>query len=71
LPEEYVESVWAALVREPQAVLVSGAAHGLIGSSPKVFGDLARFLARVLGAGLPAEEQEVWRLFDRACNDRD
>jgi len=64
LPAEYEGAVTAVLNDEPQAVLVSHAAHGLIGSSETAFRGVARMLCRVLGGGLPADDEAVWRLRD-------
>ena len=66
LPDEYRAAVSGALADEVQAVVVSRAAHGKIGSSSEVFAGLTRFLCRVLAGGLPQDDEEVWRLRD-AC----
>ena len=64
LPGEYRSVVLGALADGVQAVMVSRAAHGEVGSSAYVFAGLTRFLARVLAGGLPTDDQEVWRLLD-------
>jgi hypothetical protein len=66
LPDEYRSAVSEALADEVQAVLVSRAAHGEVGSSAQVFAGLTRLLCRVLASGLPQGDDEVWRLRD-AC----
>ncbi len=63
LPEEYEPAVLAALDQEPQRLLISHAAHGEIGSSPLVFTALTRLLCRLLAAGVPADEDDLWRLW--------
>jgi hypothetical protein len=66
---EFEVAILDALQSQPQGVLVSQAAHGAIGSSPYVFARLARFLGRILATGVPAEDAEVWRLFDQVWSD--
>jgi hypothetical protein len=66
---EFEVAILDALQSQPQGVLVSQAAHGAIGSSPYVFARLARFLGRILTTGVPAEDAEVWRLFDQVWSD--
>jgi len=70
LPEEYETAVLAVLGHEPQQLLISHAAHGEIGSSELVFAALTRLLCRLLAAGVPADEGDVWRLWDRCWNGR-
>ncbi len=65
LPAEYEAAVADVLEHEPQAVVVSHAAHGLVGSSQAAFRGVARLLCRVLAGGLPSEDEAVWRLRDR------
>jgi len=69
LEPEYEIAVLDALGSQPQGVLVSQAAHGAIGSSPYVFARLARFLGHILVTDVPAEDAEVWRLFDQVWSD--
>ena len=69
LEPEYEVAILDALESQPQGVLVSQAAQGAIGSSPYVFARLARFLGRILATDVPAEDAEVWRLFDQVCSD--
>jgi hypothetical protein len=66
---EFDVAILDALQSQPQCVLVSQAAHGAIGSSPYVFARLARFLGRILATDIPAEDAEVWRLFDQVWSD--
>jgi hypothetical protein len=66
---EFEIAILGALRSQPQGVLVSQAAHGAVGSSPYVFARLACFLGRILATGVPAEDAEVWRLFDQVRSD--
>lgn len=70
LPQEYTAAIEAVLHAEPQQVVISQAAHGEIGSSPYVFACLTRLLCRILAAGLPVEDDEVWRLRDQCWTDQ-
>lgn len=69
LPAEYETAVADVLEHEPQAVVVSHAGHGQIGSSQIAFRGVARLLCRVLAGGLPSEDEAVWRLRDRCWQD--
>jgi hypothetical protein len=69
LEPEYEVAILDALGSQPHGVLVSQAAHGAIGSSPRVFARLARFLGHILVTDVPAEDAEVWRLFDQVWSD--
>jgi hypothetical protein len=66
---EFEVAILDALQSQPRGVLVSQAAHGAIGSSPYAFARLARFLGRILATDVPAEDAEVWRLFDQVWSD--
>ena len=70
LPDEYKSNVLTVLQDQAQAALISRAAHGEIGSSPRVFGSLTRMVCLVLAGGLPTDDEETWRLFDRCWDER-
>lgn len=59
-----------ALQSQPEGVLVSQMAHGAFGSSPHVFARLTLLLCRILATDVPAEDADVWRLFDQVWSDR-
>jgi hypothetical protein len=69
LPAEYEAAVAEALEDQPQAVMVSQAAHGRIGSSVYVFRGLTVLLCRLLAGGVPSEDAEIWKLRDRCWDD--
>jgi hypothetical protein len=61
LPQEYLDAVEA--VRGELVVTV--AAHGRVGSSTVVFRRLASVLIDFLTNGIPVQDAEVWRAWDR------
>lgn len=70
LPQEYEAPLLDALRRQPVPMRISTAAHGEVGSSLHVFQSLAALLGRVLAAGVPPEDEELWRWRDACWNDR-
>jgi hypothetical protein len=69
LPTEYESAILGVLERQPQAVLVSTAAHGAVGSSEAVFKGLAILLSRILGSGMPNEDAALWTQLDSCWNE--
>jgi len=61
LPQEYLDAL--AAVRGELVVTV--AAHGRVGSSIVVFRRLASVLIDFLTNGIPVQDVEVWRAWDR------
>ena len=68
LPPEYEEAVLTLLADHPQPVLVSRAAYGVVGSSVHTFRAVALLLAQVLAAGLPSNDEDVWKVRDQCWN---
>ncbi|QIM20242.1 hypothetical protein G7075_02225 [Phycicoccus sp. HDW14] len=68
LEQGYEPAIMAALGAQLQPVLITTAAHGSLGSSPHVFGCLARLLSALLATDLPSEDNDLWRMVDRAWN---
>lgn len=69
LPPEFEESVLDVLMTRPQPVRVGGAAHGLVGSSAQAFRCVALMLCHMLTVGVPHDDEDIWRLFDRGWNE--
>lgn len=68
LEQGYEPAIMAALDAQLQAVLITTAAHGSRGSSPHVFGCLARLLSALVATDVPSEDHDLWRMVDRAWN---
>jgi hypothetical protein len=64
LPAEYEDTIERTLADQASAVSVGTAAHGMVGSSNLVFMGLTTLLCRLLGAGIPINDDDVWRLLD-------
>jgi hypothetical protein len=69
LPSEYRQAVAAAVAGLPEPLRITDAAHGLAGSSPHVFRVLTGLLSGLLAVGVPAADDDVWRLHDAAARD--
>ena len=71
LPPEYEEAVLTLLADQPQPVLVSRAAYGMVGSSVRAFRAVALLLCQVLASGLPSSDEDAWKLRDQCWNAAD
>ena len=64
LPAAYAEAVIAVLQRPLELTV---AAHGEVGSSPAVFARLTAAVEHFTVAGIPAPDDEIWRVWDEVA----
>ena len=69
LPPEFEHAVLDIVEAQPQPVNIGRAAYGVAGSSTHSFRCVALLLCHALTIGLPTNDEDVWKLFDRCWNE--